>query len=106
MNAQSLNQRLAGRVFDFSWKQIPPHVVEDIKLRHRIAHMRGTRGNPMGREDFVAKFTRNAGDVVSARLLERTVAGILDLETSANVAPLLRALARRSPRPKRRITPP
>lgn len=76
------------------------------ELRHRIAHMRGTRGNPMSREDFVAKFTRNAGDVVSAELLARTVVGILDLENAVNVAPLLRALSRRFPRLKRGITPP
>jgi hypothetical protein len=32
VNTTSLNQQLAHWICDFSWKQIPPHVVEDIKL--------------------------------------------------------------------------
>ena len=66
------------------------------ELRHRVPHMRGTRANPMLREDFVAKFTRNAADVVSARLFARILKGILDLEHAENAAPLLRSLSSRS----------
>ncbi len=58
--------------------------------------MRGTRANPMLRLDFVAKFTRNAADVVSARLFARILKGILDLEHAENAAPLLRSLSSRS----------
>jgi uncharacterized protein (DUF2236 family) len=48
--------------------------------------MRGTRANPMSREDFVAKFTANASDVIPTPLMRQTIAGILDLEKAGNVA--------------------
>lgn len=55
-------------------------------FRLRIEHMRGTRANPMSREDFVAKFTANTSDVLPAALMRETIAGILDLEKVENVA--------------------
>lgn len=71
------------------------------ELHHRVPHMRGTRANPMVREDFVAKFTRNAADVVPPRLSARILKGILDLEHVENATPLLRSLSHRSIEAKR-----
>jgi 2-methylcitrate dehydratase PrpD len=57
-------------------------------LTHTIEHMRGTRRNPLRREDFIAKFRSNAGDVLAPGLLDETITGLLELDKAANVAPL------------------
>ena len=85
MNAPSLNHRLAHWVCDFSWEQIPPTVVEDIKLRIL---------------DLV-------GVMLGASLLAQTVEGILYLENAGERwAAATRAFAAFPPAQTRKRDPP
>lgn len=62
-------------------------------LDHMVEHMRGTRRNPLRREDFIAKFRSNTGDVLPAGLVDDTLAGLLDLDRVSNVSHLFARLA-------------
>ncbi len=55
-------------------------------LRHRVDAMRGTRANPMVREDFIAKFHANTHDVLTPSLARQTADLILDLDRAADVS--------------------
>ena len=62
-------------------------------LTHTVEHMRGTRRNPLTREDFIAKFRSNTGDVLPAAVVDEAIAELLELEKCGNVAPLFARLA-------------
>ncbi len=62
-------------------------------LTHTVEHMRGTRRNPLQREDFIAKFRSNTGDVLPAALVDEAIGGLLDLDHMADIAPLFARLA-------------
>ncbi|MBU8537233.1 MmgE/PrpD family protein [Falsiroseomonas tokyonensis] len=62
-------------------------------LRHRIDDMRGTRSNPMSRDDIVAKFRANTKDVLEPARAEAAVERLLRLEALEDVAPVFDALA-------------
>jgi 2-methylcitrate dehydratase PrpD len=62
------------------------------ELSHRIEDMRGTRANPMSREDIVAKFLANVDGVLDPRRAEETVESLLTLDRLDDVAPILHSL--------------
>ncbi|WP_439597563.1 MmgE/PrpD family protein [Falsiroseomonas sp.] len=62
-------------------------------LTHRIDDMRGTRSNPMSRDDIVAKFRANVRDVLAPAQAEAAVDRLLRLEAVEDVAPVFDALA-------------
>lgn len=61
-------------------------------LTHTVEHMRGTRRNPLTREDFIAKFRSNTGDVLPGAVVEEAISELLELEKCANIAPLFARL--------------
>lgn len=63
------------------------------EVRHAIEHMRGTRSNPISRDDFIAKFRANAADVVAPALIDETIDGVLGLERVDDVAGLFKKLS-------------
>ena len=69
------------------------HLRDGRVISHTVEHMRGTRRNPLQREDFIAKFRSNTGDVLSPALITQTIAALLDLDRLDNVAPLFARLA-------------
>jgi 2-methylcitrate dehydratase PrpD len=64
------------------------------EVTHRIDDMRGTRSNPMSRDDVVTKFPANVRGVIPESLAEETVDSLLALDRSDDVAPVLDRLAR------------
>lgn len=62
-------------------------------LTHTVEHMRGTRRNPLKREDFIAKFRSNTGDVLPGAVVDEAIAGLLDLEHCGDVSLLFSRLA-------------
>ncbi|PZW48605.1 2-methylcitrate dehydratase PrpD [Humitalea rosea] len=66
------------------------------ELTHRIDDMRGTRSNPMSRDDIIAKFLANTRDTLAPGQADGAIDSLLRLDTLADVAPVfdgLRALA-------------
>lgn len=62
------------------------------EVGHRIDDMRGTRRNPLSRDDVVAKFHANVRDVLRSDVAERAVEQLLRLELLEDTAPLFAAL--------------
>ncbi len=73
--------------------RVSMHLRDGRVISHTVEHMRGTRRNPLQREDFIAKFRSNTGDVLSPALITQTIAALLDLDRLDNVAPLFARLA-------------
>ncbi|MBO1074537.1 MmgE/PrpD family protein [Roseomonas marmotae] len=65
------------------------------KVEHRIDDMRGTRRNPLTREDVVAKFQANVRDVLRPDVAERAAEQILRLDRLEDSAVLFDALGGR-----------
>ena len=62
---------------------------DGTELSHLVDDMRGTRNNPISRDDYLAKFRANADAVIHPDLIEETVERVLTLERVADVGPLL-----------------
>ncbi len=63
-------------------------------ISHTVEDMRGTRGNPMTRADFIKKFTSNTHDLLPKDVLEQTIGELLDLEKHSDMRPIFERIAR------------
>lgn len=69
------------------------HMKDGRVLTHVIEDMRGTRANPMTREDIVAKFLANVQGVLPASRAEQAVETLLALDAQEDAAAVLNSLA-------------
>ncbi len=63
-------------------------------ISHTVEDMRGTRGNPMTRADFIRKFTSSTHDLLPKDVLDPTIGELLDLEQHSDVRPVFERIAR------------
>ena len=57
-------------------------------LDHTVEHMRGTRRNPLSREDFAAKFRSNCAGVLDAGAAAQLLDGLFELDSATDLRPL------------------
>lgn len=67
-------------------------------LRHREQVNRGSRDNPLGRDDIVAKFRVTAGKALPEMKLEQVIRATLDMESIASAEDYVAALSMQPPR--------
>lgn len=62
------------------------------EIEHLVADMRGTRANPISRDDYFAKFRRNADGVIAAARADEVIDRVMTLERHADVGAQLGAI--------------
>jgi 2-methylcitrate dehydratase PrpD len=62
------------------------------EVEHRVDDMRGTRSNPLSRDDVIAKFRNNVRDVLRPDVADHAAEQVLRLERLEDTAPLFAAL--------------
>jgi 2-methylcitrate dehydratase PrpD len=66
---------------------------DGTELSHTIHDMPGTRRNPHGRDDYIAKFKSNTRDALSPGHADEVIDALLSLDRLSNVAPLFNKLS-------------
>lgn len=64
------------------------------EVSHDIRDFRGTKRNPIGRDDYLKKFHSNVDDILPASLVDQTIEDFLKLEKLDDMAPTLARLAK------------